>query len=265
MFDLQVTRNQYGANNTRDTETFSDQPVEDRTKVHEYNNDFDEFNTANYTVTAIGTAGATFAAIAGDGGIVQSTGGAAINSGYSLQNVRADYLMALGFRCFAEFVFSTDSALSNLLVGLINTTAAPFTPANITDGIYVQSLGTTALNVIAVAGGNAKITQAGVAVLNPGLANYVSFKFYWDGAIYAAAPAGRIIWELSGAGVVAPVRGEFSNVPGAAFALPVGFPSATLLNPTMAFTSSTAAARQMNLDLFSVIKERVNVLVTPTF
>lgn len=263
MYDLQVTRNQFGANNTRDTETFSDQPVEDRTKVHEFNNDFDEFNTGNYTVTAIGTAGATFAAIAGDGGLVQATGGAAINSGYSLQNVRATYLMQAGLRCFAEFVFSTDSALSNLLAGLMNTTAAPFTPANITDGIYVQSLGTTALNVIAVAGGGAKVTQAAVALLNPGLGNLVTFKTYWDGAIYAAAPAGRIVWELSGPGVVAPVRGSFGG--SSAFALPVGWPSAVVLNPTMAFTSSTAAARQMNLDLFSVIKERVNVLVTPTF
>lgn len=263
MYDYSVTRNQYGANNTRDTETFSDQPVEDRTKVHEYNNDFDEFNTTNYTVTAIGTAGTTFQAIAGDGGIVQAVGGAAINSGYSLQNTRADYVMALGLRCFADFIFSVDSALANILVGLLNTTAAPFTPANITDGIYVQSLGTTALNVIAVAGGNAKITQAAVAVLNPGLGNYVTFKAYWDGGIYAAAPAGRIVWELSGPGVVAPVRGSFGGA--SASVLPVGWPSATALNPTMGFTSSTAAARTQNLDLFSVIKERVNVLVTPTF
>lgn len=265
MYDFQVTRNQFGANNTRDTETFSDQPVEDRTKVHEYNNDFDEFNTGNYTVTALGTALTTFGAIAGDGGIVQAVGGAAINSGYSLQNVRADYLMALGFRCFGDYLFSTDSALSNLLVGLINTTVAPFTPANITDGIYVSSLGTTTLSVIAVAGGNAKVTHLTTALLNPGLGNYVNFKFYWDGGIYAAAPAGRILWELSGAGVVAPVRGSFSNVANSANPLPVGWPSAVNLNPTMAFTSSTAASRTMNLDLFSIIKERVNVLVTPAF
>lgn len=265
MYDLQVSRNQWGANNTRDTETFSDQPVEDRTKVHEYNNDFDEFNTGNYTVTALGVAATTFGAIIGDGGIVQAISSANANAGYSLQNVRADYTMAIGFRCFAAFIFSTDSALSNLLVGLMNTTVAPFTPANITDGIYVQSLGTTALNVIAVAGGNAKVTQSAVATLNPGLGNYVTFKAYWDGGIYAAAPAGRILWELSGAGVVAPVRGSFSNVPGSAFALPTGFPSAVALNPTMAFTGSTAAARTMNLDLFSVIKERINVLATPVF
>lgn len=265
MYDLQVTRNQFGANNTRDTETFSDQPVEDRTKVHEYNNDFDEFNTANYTVTALGVAATTFGAVIGDGGIIQAVSSANANAGYSLQNVRADYLMALGFRCFGDFVVSTDSALSNLLVGLINTTAAPFTPANITDGIYMQTLGTTAINVIAVAGGNAKVTVANAAVLNPGLGNYVTFKFYWDGGIYAAAPAGRILYELSGPGVVAPARGSFSNVANSANPLPVGWPSAAFLNPTIAFTASTAAARTMNADLFSVIKERVNVLVTPPF
>ena len=263
MYDLQVTRNQFGANNTRDTETFSDQPVEDRTKVHEYNNDFDEFNTANYTVTALGVAATTFGAIAGDGGIIQSISSANANAGYSMQNVRADYSMQLGFRCFATWLVSTDSALSNLLVGLFNTTAAPFTPANITDGIYMQTLGTTAINIIAVAAGGTKITQSAVATLNPGLANYVNFKFYWDGGIYAAAPAGRIIWELSGAGVVAPVRGSFGG--SSAFALPAGFPSAVNLNPTIAFTASTGVARTMNADLFSIIKERTNILVTPPF
>lgn len=263
MYDLNITRNQYGANNTRDTETFSDQPVEDRTKVHEYNNDFDEFNTANYTVTALGVAATTFTAIAGDGGIIQAISSANANAGYSLQNTRADYTMATGFRCFGAFVVSTDSALSNLLVGLINTTAAPFTPANITDGIYLQTLGTTAINVIAVAGGGTKITQSAVAVLNPGLTNYVTFKFYWDGAIYAAAAAGRLVCELSGAGVVAPARFSFGG--SSAVALPAGWPSAVALNPTIAFTASTGVARTMNADLFSIIKERVNVLQTPVF
>src|SRR5205814_4111657 len=148
----QVTRNQFGANNTRDTETFSDQYVEDRTKIHEYANDFDEWNTANYTISSAG-AGTTFAAIAGDGGVIQAiTAGAATNF-YSLQNVRADYKIEKNFRLWFEWLFSVDSALANIIAGLINTTATPFTGASQTDGIYLLSAGTTALSVNVAVGG----------------------------------------------------------------------------------------------------------------
>lgn len=255
MFENTVTRNQWGSNNTRDTETFSDQPVEDRTKVHEYNNDFDEWNTANYTISNSG-AGTTFTAIAGDGGIIQAVTNAAGNSFYSVQNVRADYTLALGLRLWMDWLISTDNALSNLLAGLINITAAPFTAANITDGIYLLSAGTTALSVVVAVGG-VKTTVANAAVLNPGLGNYVTFKIYWDGGIYQAAPNGRIVWELSGPGVVTPARGEI--------AAPVNFPGATALSPTWGIQNSTAVARTMNVDLYSVIKDRVNFLATPVF
>lgn len=256
MYDLAVTRNQFGANNTRDTETFSDQPVEDRTKVHEYNNDFDEWNTGNYTITNGGGAGTTFSAVAGDGGIIQAVTAATTGSYYSAQNVRADYSVAKNFRLFQIFLLSVDSALANIFAGLINATTTPFTGASQTDGIYLLSAGTTALSVNVAVGG--VITSvANAAVLNPGLANYVTFKTYWDGGIYAAAPNGRVIWELSGAGIVTPARGSI--------AAPANFPGATLLTPTWGVQASTNAARTMNVDLFSIIKERVNVLATPTF
>lgn len=255
MYDNVVTRNQFGANNTRDTETFSDQYVEDRTKIHEYNNDFDEYNTGNYTISV--NAAGTALAIAGDGGIVQlSTVGVVANNFVSLQNIRADYQTQLGFRMWSAFLFSVDSALANILVGLLNTTATPFTPASETDGIWLSSAGTTALQINLAVGG-VITTVPNAAVLVPGLANFVNFKSYWDGGVYNTAPAGRVVWELSGAGVVAPARGVI--------AAPVNFPGATLLNPTVAVANSSAAARQMNLDLFSVIKERVRINATPAF
>lgn len=255
MYDNSVSRNQFGANNTRDTETFSDQPIEDRTKVHEYNNDFDEYNTGNYTVSN-GATGGTVAAIAGDNGLVQaSVVGAAANNFVSLQNIRADYVIQAARRMWGVFLFSLDSALANSIAGILNTTAAPFTVANQTDGIFLTTLGTTAV-AVNVAVGGVITTVANAAVLNPGLANFVTFKFYWDGGQYAA-PAGRVIWELSGAGIVTPARG--------AIAAPANFPGATAVNPTFSVANSTAAARQMNIDLFSIIKERGNILATPTF
>jgi hypothetical protein len=250
MFDNRPTRNQYGANNTRDTETFSDQFVEDRTKVHEYNNDFDEYNTANYTVSGTGT----ITAVAGDGGIVQAVSTSTINSFTSLQNIRADYLTALGFRMFHEWVFSVDSALANVIAGLLNTTATPFTGASQTDGMYMTATGGNVSVNVAV--GGVITTTANVAVLNPGLTNYVTFKMYWDGGIYYA-PFGRVVWELSGAGIVTPARGEI--------AAPANFPGATLINPTLGVQASTAAVRTMNIDLFSIIKDRVNPNATPVF
>lgn len=254
MFDNRPTRNQFGANNTRDTETFSDQFVEDRTKVHEYNNDFDEYNVGNYTITTSNGGAAT--AIAGDGGILQLTTGAASTNFTELQNIRATYLYQLGFRVFSEFLFSVDSALANLVVGMLNTTATPFTGASQTDGVYLTTAGTTAVNVNLAVGG-VITTQAAVALLNPGLANQITFKTVWDGAIYSAL-TGRVFWELSGAGIVTPVRGEFLPVP-------VNYPGATLVNTTVAVQASTAAVRTLNLDLFSVIKDRQNPNATPVF
>jgi len=255
MFDIQTSRNQWGQFNGRDTETFSDQYVEDRTKVHEYNNDFDEFNTANYTVSNAG-AGTTFASIAGDNGIIQAITAAGANDFYSIQNVRATYLFALGYRIFAEFVFSVDNALANIIAGLLNTTATPFTGASQTDGVYITTAATTAISVNAAVGG-VITTTPNAAVLNPGLANFVTFKLYWDGGIYAAAPKGRIVWELSGSGVVTPARGEI--------AAPANYPGVTLTNPTFGVQASSAAARTMYVDLFSILKDRVNVLATPVF
>jgi hypothetical protein len=254
VYDIRPTRNQFGANNTRDTETFSDQFVEDRTKVHEYNNDFDEYNTGNYTVSV--NAAGTVTPIAGDGGIVQfATVGAAAGNFTVLQNVRADYSEQLGFRIFQEWLFSIGAATANVIAGLLNTTATAFTGASQTDGVYLLiTAGVLTVNV--AVGGVITSVNTG-AVLNPGLANQITFKAYWDGGIYNAAPAGRIVWELSGAGIVSAVRG---SIPA-----PVNFPGATLVNPTIGVSNSTAANNLMNVDLFSIIKDRQNPNATPVF
>ena len=71
MFDNQITRNQFGQTNARDTETFSDLPVQDESKLHIYIDDFDYYSgpvavgtTNGYTLTGTG---ATVALAAFDG------------------------------------------------------------------------------------------------------------------------------------------------------------------------------------------------------
>lgn len=252
MLDNAVSRFQGGVTNVRDTDISSDMPTLDQTRLHNFFADFDYYTAADYVVTKVGTG--TNALVAGDGGVLQMINSAAGSDAVNSQKTPTGFKLVSGLRCWGKFIFSIDNSLANIVVGLHNTTTAPFTPSNITDGIYVSNSG-TALSVFAnVAAAN--VSAASVAVLNPGLTNYVTFSFYWDGKIYGITN-GRVVYEFSGAGVVAPVRGELL--------VAATFPAATLLSPSFAVQNSSAAARTLNMDLISVVNERVNITATPAF
>lgn len=257
MFDNQVSRNQFGQQNARDTELFSDMYIQDETKSHVYIEDWDYYNgpataTTGGGFTLSGT-GATAALVAGDGGVLQLS---ALTTGFiaTLQRTIADFSLQAGFRTWFRALVNL-SALANsaqIIAGLTNVTATPFTA--ITDGAWFSStVATGALSANVAVGSVVTTVALGTNLVAAALAD---LKFYWDGGIYASAPNGRVVFEASGAGVSVAARVEIPA--------PASFPGATLLAPQEGL-KATAGSTTLNVDLIMTIKDRVNYLATPAF
>lgn len=252
-----------GFSNVHDTDLFSDIPVGDWTRYHNFVNDFDDYLGPAAAGTAQGwilTGAGAAATVAGDGGLLALT--SPVSTFESLQRTPASYKITAGNPLWGAFLTQLDSLLGTLLVGLLNVTATPFTGASQTDGIYLTSVVTTgALSFNIAVGGVITTVAAGVNIV---AGSPFSFKFYWDGACYGVAPQGRVLFELAN------IQGQTAGLSGNArgeIILPAGtaFPGATLVTPTLAVNASTAVARVLTTDLIDIFKTRINPNSTPAF
>lgn len=262
MLDNRTTRNQFGQTNARDTELFSDLPVQDFSKLHEYFDDFDYYNGPVTAATTNGFVlsgtGATVAFTGADGGAINIIGA---TTGFiaTWQRGTGTFQLANGLRTWFRALLAIDT-LSNseqLLAGLYNITTAPFTAGQITDGIWFSTATTTGeISINAAQNGTVTTVDTGAAIV---AASQADLKWAWTAGVYPSDPAanGRILWEVSGAGVSANLRGSF--------AAPASFPKAsTLVTPSVGI-KATAATPTLTLDLLLAIKERTNINATPTF
>jgi hypothetical protein len=263
MFDISVTRWPNGMTNSRDTATLSDMPLPDMTRVSNFTDDFQPFVAANYTIT--GTP--AFAAVAGANGVIQSAISA--TGSVSMQLPVATFQLTRGLRTWATFVVAVDG-LASMALGLVNINTNPTSTPSNTDGMYVRVNGyTTQMTPVAwaLAGGTSVSsgTTGAPSIFPPvSMTRPLTVRLYWDGAVYQAAPNGRVIWELSGPFMATPFRASFGG--SSAVALPAGFPSAAFLSPTVAIAAPTGgSAFNAQVDLISVITERVSPLATPPF
>jgi hypothetical protein len=261
MFDVQVSRTQFGWNNTRDSELFSDQPVDDWTKNHNYFQDFDDY----FGPVAPGTAGGFTLSGAGatvtqpnvDGGVISIN--AAASTPTSLQK-QGHFSIKAGLRLFFRQLISVDNVLGLVLAGLTNVTATPFTGGQLTDGVWFSTTNAGVLSINVAVGGVVTTVACGVSLVG---GNFATLGFYWDGAIYASAPNGRIVWECAPppfplvTGLTANARG---SIPA-----PANFPGATLLAFLSGVSPSTAVARALQVDYWYGLKDRINALQTPPF
>lgn len=250
MYDIRVTRFGGGVVNSTDNGIFSDLPIPERiTKLHEYSQDFDQFVAGDWVITLNG---GTAALAAGDGGLLLLT--TVVSNFVEVQKTPADFLLAKNFRSWFQCRAAVDNILGAVVAGLINVNAAPFTPANNTDGIYFLTDGTGALSGVVAVGGVRTSTLLGNLLVGGAQA---VLSWYYDGGVYAAAPNGRIVFEARGPGVSAPAR---VMVPA-----PATFPGAVNLAPVVGVNATTAAIRTLTVDLLDAIKERDNINATPTF
>jgi hypothetical protein len=272
MFDNATTRLYPAMNNVRDTVIFSDFPVPDRIDViHEYPQDFDDyFGPATTAASPAGGwtlsgAGGTAALVAGDGGILSVV--AAVSTFAAVQKTPAAFPMSKGKRAWFTTQMNVDSVLGLVIAGLLNATATPFTGASQTDGAYFLSTNTGALSFnVAVGGVISSVnilgpTGAAIALV-PGAVANANLSFYYDGGNYAAAPLGRVVWQVDGPGVTANARGEIA-IPAAGTI--AAFPGAVNLAPIVGVSASTAVARTLLTDKLYAAKDELNILSTPPF
>jgi hypothetical protein len=255
MFDNVVSRFSKGLNNETDQGIFSDLYVNNRTGVlHEYSQDFDQYVAGDWTVTGAGSA----ALAAGDGGLLALT--SPVSTFQSMQKNPANFQFAKGFRSWGRILTQLDSLLGSTIFGLLNVTVTPFTGASQTDGIYFTSAVTTgeiSLNV--AVGGVISTLDTGTAIV---VGSPFTASFYYDGGVYATAPNGRIVFQISGAGVTAKARGEIAVPASGTIA---AFPGAVNITPTLGVNASTAVARVLTTDLLYFAKDRANINATPAF
>ena len=256
MLDNQVTRFFPGVNNESDQGLFSDLYLPNRLKVHEFSVDFDppSFDTTDWTQQL--NAG-TIALISGDGGLLALT--SAVSAITSQEALTQSFQLAKGFRTWFKTSLSVDAVLGLVLVGMLNATATPFTPASQTDGIIFITDNTGALSLVVAVGGVRLVVPLGVSLVAGQLAN---LGWYYDGGCYASAPLGRIIWEVTGPGVTAKARGEVL-IPAAGTI--AAFPGAVNIGPAMGVSASTAVARVLTVDYLYAAKDRANINATPSF
>lgn len=262
MLDNRVTRNQSGQTNARDSEFFSDLYVQDYSKLHDYLDDFDYYNGPVTATTTNGYVlsgtGATAAFVGLDGGAINLV---AATTGFiaTWQRGTGTFQLANGFRTWFRALLAIDTLANSgqILAGLYNITTTPFTAGQITDGIWFSTAtGTGEISINAAQNGTVTTVDTGQQLV---AAAQADLKWAWTAGVYPTDPAanGRILWEISGAGVSAPARGSF--------AAPASFPkAATLVTPSVGI-KGTAATPTLTLDLLMAIKERTNINATPAF
>jgi hypothetical protein len=257
MFDNQVSRYYPALNSTRETSILSDLYVPDRIdRINEYPQDFFQYIATDWTVTGAGTA----ALIAGAGGVLQLTTTASTFE--SVQKTPAAWQMVKGLRAWYVSQVNIDSLLGVMIDGLLNATATPFTGASQTDGMYFLSTVTTGALTFNVAVGGVITSVACGTSLVPGAAANANLNFYYDGACYAGAPLGRVVWEAWGPGVTSNVRGEIAIPASGTIA---AFPGTTFISPIFGVNATTAAVRLGVIDKLYVAQDEVNINATPAF
>ena len=256
MFDNKITRHGSntgggGVNSDRVNGIFSDLGVPNPWNYHIYTNDFDTFAAGDWTVTKVGTGTAALGLTSGGGLLLTNTTGT--SDAISMQLVDASFQLASGFRCWGKVIAQASSSLTNLVIGLGNTTTTP--EAGFTDGIWLSTAATTALQMNIQANSGTVQTLAATPTLVT--AKPFTFAWYYDGACYSGPQYGRVVFEVSGPGVSAPWRGSI--------ACGSTFPFTTLLAPQIAVQNTTALASVLSIDFVGVVLDRTNVNATPVF
>ncbi len=148
----------------------------DRTKFHEFWDDFDTYTAADWTVTETGTA--TQALTDADGGVLLITNSAADDDASFSQKVGESFLMEAGkpawFTCRFQ---ASDATQSDIQIGLIITDT---TPLDATDGIYfLKSDGAATISIVCRLNATTGSTTATVGTLTA--ATMTQLSWYYDG------------------------------------------------------------------------------------
>lgn len=174
-----VTRFPNGVTNVLENTIFNALKMPNPMLYHQYSEDFDYYNAANWTVTET-QAGATQALTDGNGGLLLLTNSAADDDVNQIQKVGESFLPTLGKKFFMEARFAISDVLqSDMAIGIqvANTDATDA----VTDGIYfLKADGAADLIVRCRKNTTTGATQAdtGIDLVN---ATMVVVAVYYDG------------------------------------------------------------------------------------
>jgi len=250
-----------GVNSDHESGFFSDLPFSTPAPYHAYFNDFDTYAAGDWTVTTVTSGSPTQALTAANGGVLALTNTTGTSDSTSFQLKNASFQLASGLRCWGKMTVKVSSTAPNLILGLANSTTTPF--SGFTDGIWLSNVATAlTVQILANSGTAQTLTASTGAVPTLVAGSYFTFTWYYDGGVYSAGGQsgpqyGRVVMELSGAGVSAAWRNEI--------ACGSTFPYTTLLTPTLALQNTTGIASVLSVDQVYVVEDRTSILATPTF
>ena len=215
--------------------------------------------TGIYTQTKTGNG--TIAVAAGDGGralFTTNSSTPAVGDICSIQLPAASFKMVAGYRAWYMVRLQlADITNPALLVGLIQTTATPFT---VVDGIYISKASASTNLVANCVVSSANVGSATVAAATSRLtaAQDIDLAFHLTrtGEVEVYMGSNLVFVPQSGTGSVN--SAGVSNLPvvgPVARFTPTSLPSANL-NLTVAVQSGTASSKTMNADFVMAAKER---------
>lgn len=180
---LQVTRFPNGVNNRPENDIWGgSMPIPDPTPFHIFDEDFDYFLAADWTITET-QAGATQALTAGNNGLMLLTNTAADDDINQIQKVPAAFLPTVGKKFFMKCIFQlSDVVQSDFAIGIQLANADGTTLATATDGIFflkVDGAATIALFVRQADVAANSVTSGAIATLVN--ATNVELACFYDG------------------------------------------------------------------------------------
>lgn len=224
-----TTRFPGGLTTTAQGSPFGDFILPDFTKTHIFNDDFDTYTAADWTVTEVGVA--TQALADGDGGLLLITNAAADDNSSFNQKVGESFLFATGKKLWFDCRFQvSDATQSDVVIGLQITDT---TPLDVTDGVFFLKADGAATIDLLVEKDNTATTTSSVATLVD--ATDIRLSFFYDG--------------------VSAIK-IFADGVHVATSVTTNLPDDEVLTVSFGIQNGEAVAKTMTLDYIVAVKER---------
>lgn len=155
-FDSLTSRSPHGLTNAAPWQTMGSAGIPDPSWAHVYHNDFDTFNTGDWTITKVGTG--TVALTPGDGGQLLMTNTTGTSDSLYLQLAAAGFKLVAGKQTFFKFAGALSAITNNVFYAGLAATGA--SPIDVSDGVYIYKASTSAaLQLIVKAAGSSVIAN----------------------------------------------------------------------------------------------------------
>ncbi len=260
-FDSLTTRTPNGLTNAAPWQTMGAAGTPDPSWSHLYHNDFDTYNAADWTVTAVGAG--TEALNGGDGGTLLLTTTTGATDSVALQLVKASFLLKAGKATFFKFAGTmSDIANSTFFAGLVQQGAT--TLASITDGIFLSKATATGQLVLNSRVGSVATTLAlpsldaviattpfELGIVVDYLGNLAAFVNPTTGSNPISAAAAASTQSRGRVGALYAAGLGLSQSQAAPLVL-----TTAVLTPMFSYTNTSAAARTLSVDYLTVSRER---------